>query len=216
MEHSSSSVQTLQAPLLGVMPDEVDQEHHITADIAVLASHQLVADDDDEYVEEDQQEETAASYFCYNILTTWIVFPLLLLVQFGVALRATTPSQEQDEEARLASNMMKSWSTIIVNIALFCLTSWLYRNACIDNKMNASYYYYIVMLLPEIILNTVLILVTLHKTPLAFYTLLMGTQLLCVLAIIATVRFLYCNRHDGKDEDKVVSKNNDDYMTMMV
>jgi hypothetical protein len=201
---SSSTVQTLQnAPLLGVnKPDEFDQEeHHITgADIAVVLASPPLVDE-----EEEKQEEVTSSY-CYNFLIIWVLFPLLLFVQFGVALNVP----QDYERSSLPGNLL-SWSTVTANITLFCMISWLYRNACIDTKIKTTSY--IVMFLPELILNTVLIVVTLNKTPLAFYTLLLGTELLNVLAIIGTVRYLYCSQVEDKDQEKEVSK--DDYIMMV-
>jgi hypothetical protein len=171
MESSSTVQQKLQSPLLGVMPCEVDQEQYIvTADIAAV-----LVDDVEEQQEEEQKDDSQS---CYNLLIIWVVLPLLLFVQFGIRFAA------HDETT---SNL--SWSIVNISILLFCLTVGLYRATCIDTKMNNKSF--IVMLLPEIILNAVLILVMLNKTPEAFCTLLLGMELLSSLAIVATVRHRY-------------------------
>jgi hypothetical protein len=175
---SSSTMKTLQAPLLGVKPDELDQEHHHRAAV-VLAN-------DDDVVDYDEEEEEHDSY-CYDVFIIWVALPVLLFIQFGVAFLA------QDETTR---NL--SWPVVNVSIVLFALTVWLYRESCIDSKITSC----LLVLLPEIILNTVLILVLFNKTPVAFYLLLLGMELLSVLAIIATVRFLYCSRLQLEEEKK--------------
>lgn len=194
---NSSTVQALQAPLLGVKPDnELDQEHHIrSADIAVLAAspppHLVKYEDADEVEEQDSSCYrvfcTEEDSYCYDVFIIWVVLPFLLFVQFGVAFLA------HDENT---SNM--SWSIVNVSIVLFALTVWLYRESCIDGKIESC----LMVLLPEIILNTVLILILVNETPFAFYTLLLGMEILSVLAIIATVRFLYCTRHQEIDEER--------------
>jgi hypothetical protein len=193
MEYSSSTTKTLQAPLLGVKPDELDEEHHVRrADIAVLVND--VHDDADD--DDDDEEEVDDDSYCYDVFIIWFALPFLLFVQFGVAFVA------QDEATR---NL--SWSFVNVSIVLFALTVWLYRESCIDSKIESC----LLVLLPEIILNTVLILVLINKTPVAFYMLLLGMELLSVLAIIATVRFLYNSRRgkleqENEDKEKKVFK----------
>jgi hypothetical protein len=191
---NSSTITKLHAPLLGVKPVEVDQERHqniITADIPVL-----VDDDVDEQEENNQKD---ASQCWYNFL-----LPLLLFVQFGVAFHV--------HDETVTSNL--SWSIVNISILLFCLTVWLYRNTFIDTKMHKNWC--IVLLLPEIVLNTVLVLVMLNKTTEAFYTLLLGMELLSTLAIVATVRHLYCSSHrQEKIENQQETLSKDDNIIMV-
>jgi cytochrome c biogenesis factor len=210
MEYSSSTtVQKLQAPLLGVEPNELDQEeyHIVTANaIAILADD--VHDDDEE-----EEDTSADDSFCFNFFIIWFFLSLLLFVQFGVALK-NAQQDDNDEAMRYLS-----WSIVNISIIIFCLTTWLYRNTCIETKLSNTF---IVMLLPEIILNTIVILVLMNKTPVAFYTLLLGSELLSVISIVASVRYLYCSRHsqeqveDEDDEQEASVSKNDDYTLMVV
>jgi hypothetical protein len=161
-------------------------------------------------VSDTKAQESAAhlnrvdAIFPYNFLVVWVVMPVFLFVQFGLAFYH---QQDNDMTTTTTTLTSMSWSTVNWNIVLFVVTVWLYRWACIDSSITNP----VLLLLPEIMTNIVLAILVfdIHKIAAAFVALLFGIQLMSLLALAATIHCLIFCDHDDKniveaqeDEDK--------------
>ena len=110
-----------------------------------------------------------------EILILWIILPLLLFVQFGLAFYS-------DPEGCLGLR----WSIVSLSIVLYTITAWLYRQACRDCQLSQS----LVLLLPEVCMDVVLGLILFDRIVPAFFVLLFGMLFLALFVVVSSVRIL--------------------------
>jgi hypothetical protein len=123
---------------------------------------------------QEDQNQGYSSFFSF-------VMPLFLFIQFAFAF-----SYQHDNETAMTTTSVP-WSTVNLNIVMFAVTIWLYRWSCMDSHITNS----LLLLLPEIITNIVLVILLFHKIATALVALLVGMQLMSVLALANTIHFLY-------------------------
>lgn len=150
---------------------ELDYEHHVSSICA-----QVEAED----------EDTA---MCSEDFIMWVILPTLLFSQFGMAFLM--------HDVHTSS---LSFTVVNISIALFIVTSWLYRHACVDANIQTV----ALLLLPEILMDVVLGLVLFNRVELGFMILLFSMLCLSSFVVISTALFLYFAKNDqqGKIEDE--------------
>jgi hypothetical protein len=196
----------LHTPLLG---DECYDNGNDTTKTPESSSHQgshTVEKPGDNNHDEDRRLSQVDILFPFNFLIVWIVMPLFLLTQFGFAFA----HQHADHEATTRTTSSVSWSAVNVNICIFVVTVWLYRQACIDSSIRNP----VLLLLPETMTNIILAILVfdVHKTFEAFVVLLIGIELMSVLALVATVHCFYCSSRNPKNTE--LEDENDDLSSM--
>jgi hypothetical protein len=164
--------QSLHIPLLGDEQCYDELKHDATA--AQESSAPLRAE---VVVENDKPEDLNQGYSIFFSFA----MPLFLLIQFAFAF-----SHQHDNINEISS---VSWLTVNLNIGFFAVAIWLYRWACIDSRITHS----ALLLLPEIITNAVLVILLFDKIATAFVALLLGIQLITLLALAATIHCLCCS-----------------------
>jgi hypothetical protein len=179
----------LRSPLLGVNPneaiDEEQQVHHIKVFLRD-GDH-----DDGDNAETDQENGDAHLLFSDEVMIFFFL-PCLMFSQFGMAFLM------HDE-----STKHLSWSIVNFSIFLYWVTAWLYQHACQDSKIETL----LVVLLPEILMDVILVIVCLDKVPLGLFVLLVSVIGLSTFAFMVTARLLADDMgNDDDDDDNAVPK----------
>jgi hypothetical protein len=126
----------------------------------------------------------------YDTIFFSIAMPAFLFLQFAFAFSRQHVDSGDNETATTtatSTTTIMSWSMVNSNISLFAAAVCLYRWACRDSRITNSF----LLLLPEIMTNVVLVILVLDKMAMAFVALLIGIQLMSVIALAATVQCLY-------------------------
>lgn len=159
--------------------NELDVTYHVSS----LCFDEDEEEEEDEVLEEDGDDESS----CTESFIMWVILPTLLFSQFGMAFLM--------HDERTAT---MSWTIVNLSIALFVITSWLYRHACKDANITTV----AIVLLPEIVMDVVLGLVLFNQVALGFMVLLVNMLFLSTFVVIASASFLYCGRKANAVSDK--------------
>ena len=108
----------------------------------------------------------------------FFVLPCLMFSQFGMAFLL------HDE-----STTHLSWSIVNFSIFLYWITAWLYQHACLDSKIETV----LVVLLPEILMDVILVIVWLDQVHVGLFVLLVSVIALSTLAFGMTAKELCCS-----------------------
>jgi hypothetical protein len=169
-----TSTNDLSAPLLGNLTqhecDERDAEYD-DKDGCISCSLKIGHDDTEE--SEDSQSSSNDEETCFLSAFTLHVF---LFVQFGMAF-STSPVE---------ATTGLSWSVVNYSIILYAIISAIYRQAIKDCKPTCS----TVVLLPEILIDIMLLLVLFNKVVAAFLVLLVSILCLAFLVVASGIRVL--------------------------
>jgi hypothetical protein len=112
-----------------------------------------------------------------------LFFQILLLLQFGMVFRV------HDE-----STMYLSWTTVNISIAVFTATAWLYRQACADANLQSI----LVLVLPEILMDGVLLLVLVKQVLLGYFLLLASILGLGAFSVYHITRSVWRARQESR------------------
>eukprot|EP00536_Pseudo-nitzschia_multiseries_P012332 jgi/Psemu1/31734/gm1.31734_g len=108
---------------------------------------------------------------CADVMLDWVVFPLLLFVQFGTSMYC------QQHQGRL--NI--PWVPTMTTIAIFCIASVEYRKVFRIHPIQSM----AALLIPELFTNTILATVMLaDDLSIALYSLILLTVVIVVIAMI--------------------------------
>lgn len=159
-------------------------------------------DDDDESVactctiqigSEEEEDEDEATVTCRDTTILLLLFPLLLMAQFGLIF----------SNPMLDSSLGVSWSTVNYVIVLFAITSWLYRHTLADLKVSNL----LLLVMPEIFLNVVLGLVLWGNAAMGFTGLLSCLFVFGLFVTLSSLRILICSAVYGEaDEEPLVDE----------
>lgn len=175
----------LRQPLLA--DAEIDYGIPLDDEADESLDHNNTPEDNYEYNDNNEQGE----------LPTWMedfivcfVLPMMLFLQFGMVywMHLEPASKMQ----------VPSWTLVNVSILQFVVTSWLYRRACQDANISS----HALCLLPEILLNVVLVLILCNGVRLGYHVLIVGTLLLAMFVALCT-SVLYCRRHKEQEQIKL-------------
>jgi hypothetical protein len=112
-----------------------------------------------------------------------LFFQILLLLQFGMAFRI------HDE-----TTMYLSWTTVNLSIAVFTATAWLYRQTCADANLQSL----LLLVLPEILMDGVLVLVLVKQVLLGYILLLASILGLGAFSVYHIARSLGRARQESR------------------
>jgi hypothetical protein len=112
-----------------------------------------------------------------------LFFQILLLLQFGMAFRI------HDE-----TTMYLSWTMVNLSIAAFTATAWLYRQTCADANLQCV----VLLVLPEILMDGVLVLVLFKQVLLGYFLLLASILGLGVFSVYHIARSLERARQESR------------------
>lgn len=123
----------------------------------------------------------------FDCIIIWTVLPMLLWVDFSMALviQATT-----DEAATLVSARM-----VQLSIVLFILASYMYRKTIQEMRVT----HVVIVLLPEILMDVILLLILFGKLWMAFRTLLWSVLSLSLVAMFYNI-FVLCSKKQHDNE----------------
>ncbi|EEC48189.1 predicted protein [Phaeodactylum tricornutum CCAP 1055/1] len=158
----AAAASALHIPLLGVRLEECGgYDEEMASDIELLDG--------------ENEENSNKSTLC-GFLLGWIILPILLFVQFGLAFT---------DEAQSTQDLQ--WKIVNFSIALFVVTSWLFRHACRDINPSSL----AIPLLPEMMMGIVLGLVLFGKVVLGFFFLLVSMLCLALFVAISCLWLLW-------------------------
>lgn len=143
-----------------------------------------------EYEEEGDSEEESSFSWC-DIIMAWIILPTLLFIQFYLAFRADSYDTQS-----------LSQPSVYSSILLFVITSCLFRHTCADQKIKST----VILVLPEIVMDVVLLLILVSKTEEAYLTLLLSMFLLSLYVCISCVKALCYNNRKEDELDQSFSR----------
>ena len=164
--------------------DDDDLERNLIIDID---------DDDDEDGNNTKDTESSTSSKWYWNCFISSILPLLLYFQFYITYHYNgTNDTEQIESSSLLIMMSNDWSSIQWSIFLFVVTSVLYRqsmayqsdNSSNSNENSISYCELLLHLVPDIIIDILLILILFHYYIAAVLVMQIATIFLAVSAIL--------------------------------
>jgi hypothetical protein len=194
---ASMTHKALHTPLLGVEHVLVDEESYSQQNESpTKRTTETVDDDDDEHI---------------SVGTSWgpswimsILFPLLIFIQFWMALEVEDDDDDDDERSTAGATILLSWPNVSMTIGIFAVSNILYQRACQDSKIKSL----IILLLPEVITVLVLGFVMFETVTRAFLALNVGILLLSSLVLVETAHSLfYSSNHESQnDEDDEENK----------
>ena len=164
--------------------DDDDLERNLIIDID--------NDDDEDGNNTKDTESSTSSKWYWNCFISSIL-PLLLYFQFYITYHYNgTNDTEQIESSSLLIMMSNDWSSIQWSIFLFVVTSVLYRqsmayqsdNSSSSNENSISYCELLLHLVPDIIIDILLILILFHYYVAAVLVMQIATIFLAVSAIL--------------------------------
>jgi hypothetical protein len=179
-----TSTNNLSTPLLGNLPrheprDEQDAEEYDEEVCMILVQHADSSQQEEESQENEpcsDGDESQSDFWCSNCALVLIVFALLFL-QFGIAFH-TLPAEK---------TACLRWSVVNYSIVLYALVAPLYRQSVKDYEMCMSdEFYSITALLPEILMDTMLLLILFDRVVAAFWLLHVSTLFLAVFVLAAS------------------------------
>jgi hypothetical protein len=149
--------------------DEDEEVHHIKV---YLRDGDDYEDDGNEMDDDDDDDH---HLLISDEVMIFLVLPCLMFSQFGMAFLM------HDE-----STTHLSWSIVNFSIFLYWVTAWLYQHACLDSKIETV----LVVLLPEILMDVILVIVWLDQVQVGLFVLLVSVIALSALAFAMTAKEL--------------------------
>jgi len=158
-----------------------------------LAEPLLVKSQPQEQPEDDESSRFEPS--CWDHCILWIVLPILLFVQFGIAYWF-------DRNQRLP------WGVVNASICLFVVASYLFRRTLTD-RASVPFLQHersmMAFLIPEVIMDVLLLLVLLGSVEWAFFCMVGSTVLLSLYVVVQSLCTLYESVFESEEEDDDMS-----------
>jgi hypothetical protein len=169
------STNDISTPLLGNLPqheyDERDSEYD-EEEGCILRSIKIAYDD----TEESEDDLQSSSHDEESFFLSFALH-VLLFAQFGMTFSASS----------IEAITGLSWSVVNYSIILYVITTTIYRQAAKDCKLTCSA---VVLILPEILMNIMVVLVLFQKVVAAFLVLWVSTLCLAFLVMASSIRVL--------------------------
>jgi hypothetical protein len=188
------------------------QQQQQALHIPLLGDERQCYDDDELNKEPESSTEKAVgtndkddvrNQLSYDAVFFSIAMPAFLFLQFAFAFSRQHVDSGDNETATTtatSTTTIMSWSMVNSNIGLFAAAVCRYRWACRDSRITNSF----LLLLPEIMTNVVLVILVFDRMATAFVALLIGMQLMSVIALAVTAQRLYYSSNYNS-----CTKNND-------
>ena len=170
----------LQVPLL--VPYEPEDEAALTCSSAGDGKE---SDDENAAARDDECSDNSSAHTCSGMLISLLLIALLLWVQFKIVF--LHPNVETGE-----------WSTVRLTIGLYVVACYLYKRSCSENNKGSLY-----ILMPELIMDVVLLLASLKKFDAAVSLMMIFTSAFSLTAALNTM--FSCSTTVGEeleDEDE--------------
>ena len=184
----------LSRPLLGL---EHEDELH-DEEVGRLVPHDDDDDDDDCY-------DNIHTATCCDSFILWLVLPVLLFVQFGIAFRLDQQQTAASSAHHYYSIHHLEWSTVNYSILLFVLSSYLFRRtlqeteSCCDSSVASATFMF---LLPEIIMDILLAFVLFGQVVPAFLSMVVCTMGLSLYVVLQSFSTLVWEARSNDDESE--------------
>jgi hypothetical protein len=135
----------------------------------------------EEESDDDSDDSSQSVLWCDNFVT-FVVLPALLFLSFGETFYASS----------VDAHTGLHWSAVNYSIAMFVVIATLYYRAVQDCKLTC----WVVLVLPEILMDIILGLVLSGKVAPAFSLLLSSTLCLAVFVVASSIRMLLYTKGD--------------------
>jgi hypothetical protein len=152
--------------------------------------------------EKGQQRVDAFSSETADACLDWVIFPLLLFIQFGATMYC------QMEEGGVLPRL--DWKTVHMTVFTFCLVAGIYRQIMRRHTRWCSLVRLLLLLLPEIFTNILLAMVMFTSLSMAYTALTILALLLSLIGIVAGVDLLWNMDTQRASAEVIMMKFDDD------